>query len=144
MPICRIGKGSLIGDSRPRILLTTTASISTSTILTASIHPPVCPRPEYRGITRRCGRQPPKVKGRLRKVVDLHPVWVLAHRSVGDRRQHPGFLVDRIAGHRVRYLADREQVAPARVDRKAARLRLGWGMRDQGQRARLDIDAVAG
>jgi hypothetical protein len=43
MPICKIGRGSLIGESRARILLTTTASSRTSAILTASIDPPVSP-----------------------------------------------------------------------------------------------------
>src|ERR1700730_7166290 len=41
---CRSGEaagGSLIGDNRARTLLTTSASSSTNTILTASIHPPV-------------------------------------------------------------------------------------------------------
>ena len=74
--------------------------------------------------------------------MDLDPVGVSAHRSVEDGRQYPGLLVDRITGHRVRYLADREQVTPAGIDCKAARLCLGRGVRNQGQRAGLGNPAA--
>ena len=39
---------------------------------------------------------------------DLDPVWILAHQIIPELGEHAGLFVDRIAGHAVGQLADRQ------------------------------------
>src|SRR2546430_803729 len=80
------------------------------------------------------------VRSPSRKVDDLDPVRILAHRVLLQLRQLAARLVDRVARQAVRELADREQVAARGIDAEAARLLLGRHAADRGQGAVGGVD----
>src|SRR5205807_9037695 len=81
---------------------------------------------------------------RSRKVEDLDPVRVLAHRIFLELRELAARLIDRVARQTVRELTDREEIAAGRIDPESARLLLGGYAADRRQGALRRVDLEAG
>src|SRR2546427_6644943 len=79
-----------------------------------------------------------------REVDEFDPVRVLAHRVFLQLGELAGRWIDRVARQAVGELADREQVAPRRIDLEAPRLLFGRHTADRRQGAGRQIDAEAG
>ncbi len=78
----------------------------------------------------------------LRQLDDLNPIWILSHKSMEGWHQRSSLVVNRIARHRVRFLADGKEIAPTRINGKAAGFCLGGSVPKQRKAACLFVDTV--